>query len=81
MTMTLAIWAEALFLSCLQPSDDPTLDEVAAAIGCSLKTHGGVAGCADAFAAQYGEHPELACRRMRWALSAARIEWPVDLAA
>jgi hypothetical protein len=81
MIMTLAIRAEALFLSCLQPSDHPTFDEVVSAVGHSLRTHGGAAGCVDAFAAQYGEHPELAASRMRWALSVAQIEWPIARAS
>jgi hypothetical protein len=67
--MTLATRAEALFVSSLQPSDQPTADEVVAAIGLSLQTCGGVSGCANALAAQYGEHPEQAARRMRWAIS------------
>jgi hypothetical protein len=67
--MTLATRAEALFVSSLQPSDQPTVDEVVEAIGLSLQTRGGVSGCADAFAAQYGEYPEEAARRMRWAIS------------
>jgi hypothetical protein len=66
--MKLATQAEALFVSSLQPSDRPTLDEIVAAIGLSLKTRG-VSGCADVLAAEYGEHPEEAAHRMRWALS------------
>jgi hypothetical protein len=67
--MTLATRAEALFVSSLQPSDQPTIDQVVSAIGLSLQTCGGASGCADALATQYGEHPEEAARRMRWALS------------
>ena len=67
--MTLTTKAEALFLSGLQPSEHPTVDQVAAAIGWSLRTHGGVSGCAGAFAAEYGEHPEESANRMHWALS------------
>jgi hypothetical protein len=67
--MTLTTKAEALFLSSLQPSEHPTTDQVAAAIGRSLRAHGGVCGCAGAFAAEYGEHPEESAHRMHWALS------------
>jgi hypothetical protein len=66
--MKVATQAEALFVSSLQPSDQPTLDEIVAAIGHSLKTRG-VSGCAEVLAAEYGEHPEEAAHRMRWALS------------
>jgi hypothetical protein len=59
---------EALFVSNLQPSDHPTLDQVASAIKLSLQTRG-VAGCAEVLAAEYGAHPEEAARRMRWARS------------
>jgi hypothetical protein len=67
--MTLATQAEAIFVSTLQPSDRPTFNQVVAAIRCSRQAHGGVTGCAVAFAAEYGEHPEMSSDRMRWALS------------
>jgi hypothetical protein len=67
--MTLATLAEAIFVSGLQPSEHPTPDQVAAAIRRSLRMHGGVSGCASAFAAEYGEHPEESASRMHWALS------------
>lgn len=69
--MTLATLAEAVFVSSLQPSERPTTDQVAAAIGESLRSHGGVSGCAGDFAAEYGEHPEESAHRMHWALSLA----------
>jgi hypothetical protein len=59
--------AEALFLSELQPSQHPTPAQDAAAIEAGLR-HRGPAGCAAAAAAEYGEHPETAAPRMRWAL-------------
>jgi hypothetical protein len=61
--------AEALFLSHLQPSEHPTPAQIAAAIRVTLRQRGGVAGCAAALAEEYGEHPETAAARMRWALS------------
>jgi hypothetical protein len=66
--MTPATQAEALFASSLQPSDQPTLDQIVAAIRISLQTRGR-SGCADALAAEYGTHPDEAAHRMRWALS------------
>jgi hypothetical protein len=60
--------AEALFASFLQPSDVPTAAQIAEAIAASLRSHG-VAGCIAAVAAEYGEHPDVAVTRMRWALA------------
>ncbi|RSM68042.1 hypothetical protein DMB66_14070 [Actinoplanes sp. ATCC 53533] len=67
--MTLTTGAEALFTSPLQPSEEPTPSQIDAAISASLRAHHGVRGCAAACAAEYGEHPETAARRMRWALA------------
>ena len=67
--MTLATGAEPLFTSPLQPSQQPTAAEVHAAIRLGLRTHHGVRGCAAAVAVEYGEHPETAVARMRWALA------------
>lgn len=70
-TVTEHTRAEALFASDLQPSDRPTSDQVARAIHTTLLVRGGVAGCAAVLAAEYGEHPETAAARMRWALEVA----------
>ena len=59
--------AEALFVSSLQPSDRPAPQQVRAAIAASLREFAGT-GCAARMAAEYGEHPEQAACRMRWAL-------------
>jgi hypothetical protein len=59
--------AEALFLSDLQPSQHPTPDQVAAAVEAELH-RGTRTGRAAAVAAEYGEHPDVAPARMRWAL-------------
>jgi hypothetical protein len=59
--------AEALFLSDLQPSQHPTPDQIATAIEDALRRWG-AAGCAAGTAAEYGEHPDTAPGRMRWAL-------------
>ena len=60
--------AAALFLSTLSVTDRPTYAEVAAAIDGALRRHGGGRGCAADVAAAFGDHPELAAPRMRWAL-------------
>jgi hypothetical protein len=61
--------ATALFVSDLSTSDQLSHADVAAAIRHSLRTHGGIRGCAADVAAAYGDHPELAAPRMRWARS------------
>jgi hypothetical protein len=63
--------AEALFVSPLQPSDRPSAAQVRDAIVASLRAFGGVDGCAVQCAEEFGEHPEVAVMRMRWALSIA----------
>jgi hypothetical protein len=63
--MTLASKAEALFVSSLQPSDHPSVAQIAAAIRASLRQRGGVCGCAGACADAFGEHPDTARDRMR----------------
>jgi len=63
----LAARAEALFTSDLSARCEYTQIEVVAAIGRAIGTHGGLRGCAGEVAAAYGEHPETAARRMRWA--------------
>jgi hypothetical protein len=67
--MTPTVQAAALFASRLEPSDEPTVAEVVAAIADGLRRCGGAAGCAAILAAEYGEHPEAAAARMRWALA------------
>jgi hypothetical protein len=79
--MTNTTAAEALFASTLQPSDAPTIDQVEAAVRDSLRSHGGVRGCAALCAGEYGEHPETAPARMRWARSLAEQIAPVLSAA
>jgi hypothetical protein len=67
--VTPTICAEALFASSLQPSDQPTREEVESAVEESLAGHGGPGGCAEVLAGTYGEYPETAAARMRWALA------------
>jgi hypothetical protein len=60
--------AAALFVSDVSVADHPTNVEVDTAIRRSLRTRGGSRGCAADLAAAYGDRPELAASRMRWAL-------------
>ena len=57
---------EALFVSGLQRSDRPTPRAVAEAIGRTVRRYG-VRGCAARMAQEFGDHPEAAAERMRWA--------------
>jgi hypothetical protein len=57
---------EALFASGLQPSDAPTADQVAEAINCTVRQLG-VRGCARRMAQEFGDYPDAAATRMRWA--------------
>jgi hypothetical protein len=61
--------AEALFTSQLATGSRPTFDVAETAIRIAVRTHGGVRGCAADVAAEYGDYPEVAAPRMRWARS------------
>jgi hypothetical protein len=61
-------WAEALFASDVATYSRPTRDEVSTAVRNAVRAYGGVRGCAGEVAAAYGERPETAAPRMRWAL-------------
>ena len=61
--------ADALFASTLQRSDEPTAAQVHQAIAAALAAFG-IRGCAARVAQAYGEHPETAVARMRWARAA-----------
>ena len=58
--------ADALFASALQRSDNPSAAQVGQAIVASVRAFG-ARGCAARVAQAYGEHPETAVLRMRWA--------------
>ena len=58
--------AEALFASALQRSDEPSAAQVGQAIAAAVRAFG-ARGCAARVAQAYGEHPETAITRMRWA--------------
>jgi hypothetical protein len=59
--------AEALFTSDLSASREPNTVEITDAIRRALRSHGGTRGCAAEVAAAYGDRPETAAPRMRWA--------------
>lgn len=61
-----AVRADALFVSALQRSEEPTADQVRQAVVAALRTWGS-RGCAEGVAQEFGDHPETATARMRWA--------------
>jgi hypothetical protein len=56
---------EALFVSYLQESQHPSVDQVRAAIQFTVGTLG-LRDCLARVAQEFGEHPETAVLRMRW---------------
>ena len=77
----LAALTDALFTSDLSARREHTRIDVASAIEYAISTHQGIGGCAAEVAAAYGEHPETAAPRIRWAravidASTAAAGWP-----
>jgi hypothetical protein len=62
--------ADALFASGLQRCDAPGAAQVRQAIAAAIRAFGR-SGCAGRVAQEFGDHPETAVIRMRWARSAA----------
>lgn len=58
--------ADALFASTLQCSDEPTARQVRRAVTAAVRAFGG-RGCAARVAQEFGDHPDTAVARMRWA--------------
>jgi hypothetical protein len=65
-----AVRADALFVSALQRSEEPTPGQVRQAVAAGVRRFGG-RGCAERVAQEFGDHPELAAARMRWARTVA----------
>ena len=65
-----AIRADALFASVLQRGDHPSAGEVRQAVAAAVEAFG-QRGCAGRVAQEFGDHPEAAVTRMRWARQAA----------
>jgi len=65
-TMT-AARAEALFASTANTGQRLGRDEMATVIRGAVRRYGGIRGCAEEMAFAYGDHPEAAAERMRWA--------------
>jgi hypothetical protein len=65
-----AAWADALFVSVLQRSDNLSAGQVRKAIAAAVRAYGGL-GCVQRVAQEFGDHPEAAVERMRWARAVA----------
>ena len=63
--------AEALFVSDLQPSECPDRKRLEDAVTAMILRHGSD-GCAAVVATEFGDHPEVAVRRMCWAREEVR---------
>jgi hypothetical protein len=61
-----ALRSGALFVPALQPSQEPSARQVQQAVAAALRRFGRH-GCAGRVAQEFGEHPEAAAARMRWA--------------
>jgi hypothetical protein len=62
--------ADAVFVSALQRSDELCLGQVRQAIAAAIGAFG-CSGCAERVAQEFGDHPETAIVRMRWARTVA----------
>jgi hypothetical protein len=63
--------AEALFVSDLQRSQEPTAELIREAVTATVDRLG-ESGCAELVALEFGEHPDCALGRMLWARHAIR---------
>jgi hypothetical protein len=66
-----ALRADALFASALQCGDVPSISQVRRAIVMALNAYGDT-GCAGWVAQEFGDHPDTAILRMRWARATVR---------
>ena len=58
--------ADAIFVSGLQRSDEPSADQVRLTVAAAIRAFG-YSGCAERVAQEFGDHSETAVIRMRWA--------------
>ena len=66
-----AVRADAVFVSGLQRCDEPSAGQVRQAVAAAIRAFG-CSGCAGRVAQEFGDHPETAVIRMRWARRVAR---------
>jgi hypothetical protein len=58
--------ADALFVSALQRSEELRTGQVRQAVAAAVRAFGS-RGCAERVAQEFGDHPDTAVARMRWA--------------
>ena len=63
--------ADAIFASALQRGDEPGVGQVRQAVAAAIRAFG-YSGWAARVAQEFGDHPETAVIRMRWARAVAR---------
>jgi len=63
--------ADAVFASGLQRGDEPSVGQVQRAVAAAISAFG-YSGCAERVAQEFGDHPETAVIRMRWARAVVR---------
>ncbi len=68
--------AEALFTSSLPTHSCPSTAEVEESVQRALDRYGNTTACAAEVAAAYGDYPDVAVRRMRWALRVIAATYP-----
>jgi len=61
-----AVRADALFVSALQRCEHPSAGQVRQAVAAAIHAYG-QCGCAERMAQEFGDHPDTAVDRMRWA--------------
>jgi hypothetical protein len=61
-----AVRSEALFASAVQRMDNPGAGQIRQAVAQAVREFGS-RGCAARVAQEFGDHPETAVARMRWA--------------
>ena len=62
----IAVRADAVFVSDLQRRDEPSAGQVRQAADAAIRAFG-CSGCAGRVAQEFGDYPETAVARMRWA--------------
>jgi hypothetical protein len=73
------VWADAVFASALQRCEHPSAGEVRRAAAAAVGAFG-PCGCAARVAQEFGDHPETAVTRMRWARTVAAEAFRDELA-
>src|SRR6476646_5962671 len=68
--LSIAFRADAVFVSRLQRCDEPNACQVRRAAAAAIGAFG-CSGCAGRVAQEFGDHPETAVIRMRWARALA----------